>query len=110
MDLNNTELMDAVRKYPAIYDKAAPEYKDRNKKSNAWKNVADSLNVEISLCQTRYRTIRTKFGKYLTSLKPPSGSGQTIKLKKEYEELKWLLTHIKARYFIILTIDNYNIY
>ena len=39
-------LSESVRKYPALYDKTNPSFKDRMKKNNAWENVAEELNVE----------------------------------------------------------------
>ncbi len=36
-------LAEAVRCYPALYDKTLKEFKDRNIKANAWKKVAESV-------------------------------------------------------------------
>ena len=52
------------------------------KKQNAWPAI-----------QTRYWTIRTKFSKHLSKLKLPSGSGAEVALNREYEELRWLVSH-----------------
>ena len=37
-------LAEAVRKYPALYDKRLKDYKDRNVCRNAWEKVANSLD------------------------------------------------------------------
>lgn len=39
LTIDNDLLMDAVRKYPAIYNKAAKEYRDKHAKINAWEEV-----------------------------------------------------------------------
>lgn len=96
--LNNSELMDTIRCYPAIYDKGSVDFRDKNKKANAWKAVSEKCSCEVASAQTRYRTIRTKLGKYLAKLKLPSGSGhQGGVLKPEFESLRWLVSHIKSK-------------
>lgn len=39
-------LAEAVRKYPTLYDKQDKSYRDKNKKSLAWKDVAQEVNAE----------------------------------------------------------------
>ena len=39
-------LAEAVRKYPALYDKQDKYFKDKNKKRLAWADVAKEANLE----------------------------------------------------------------
>ena len=36
----------AIRQYRCLYDKSCKEYKDKNIKNNAWKKVAEDLDME----------------------------------------------------------------
>ena len=40
------ELAEEVRKYPVLYDKSSPQYKDKRKVENAWKLVDEQLGFE----------------------------------------------------------------
>ena len=40
------ELAEEVRKYPVLYDKSSPHYKDKRKVENAWKLVDEQLGFE----------------------------------------------------------------
>jgi len=42
---NEQMLAEAVRKYPALYDKRDKYFKDRNKKRLAWEDVAKEANL-----------------------------------------------------------------
>ena len=50
-----------VRKYPILYDKRDPSFRDKIKKNSAWDSVAEELKVEgggkkyFSTCVMRYR-------------------------------------------------------
>ena len=95
---SNKQLMNTIRKYPAIYDKSCPEYKNQRVKSNAWLAVSKSLGMDVSLVQKRYNTIRSNFSKYLKDLKGKSGCGRgDIEIRPDLEYLRWLITHIKHR-------------
>ena len=39
-------LNEAVRKYPALYDKTSIDYRDKRKKSLAWDYVAKEIGLE----------------------------------------------------------------
>jgi len=43
------KLSEAVRKYPALYDKSSPHFKDRRKKQLAWDDVANETGLERKL-------------------------------------------------------------
>ena len=39
-------LANEVRKYPVLYNKSLPEYKEKRAKANAWKKVGVALGLE----------------------------------------------------------------
>ena len=87
-----------MRQYRCLYDKGCPEFKDKNKKENAWTAIANELHITVKKAEDRYKNVRTVFGRYLKGLKPPSGSGRdSIVIKPEFEHLRWLITHIDHR-------------
>ncbi len=61
--------MDIIREYPTIYDRASKDFKDKNKKSNCWKAVAERLGEPVDIVKRRYESIRTQFSKYLRTVK-----------------------------------------
>lgn len=97
--VTDTVLMDTIRDFRVIYDRGCTDFKNKEIKSNAWKEVSKKLNnMDISTLMKRYDNIRTVFGRYLKSVKPPSGSGrEDVSLDKKYESLRWLVPYIKHR-------------
>ena len=41
----NEKLIELVREAPSLYDKGCTHYKDKQRKENAWKLIADILGV-----------------------------------------------------------------
>ena len=102
---NNTEevddqtLMNCIQNYRVIYDKGSKDYKDQRKKKNAWSEVSLQLGIEVLEAQTRYKSIHTKFSKYIKQMRGRSGSGRCDlpPIREDLEHLRWLLVHIKHR-------------
>lgn len=47
VDLGEDEILaNEVRKYPVLYDKSIPEYKEKRPKVNAWNKVDQALGFE----------------------------------------------------------------
>ena len=44
-------LAEKVRKYPCLYDKSLPTYKEKDRKANAWRAVETELGLEELLTQ-----------------------------------------------------------
>ena len=44
------KLASAVENLPVLYDKSLKEFKDSNKKKNAWQQVAQQLGLESGEC------------------------------------------------------------
>ena len=70
----------------------APEVIFRNKKSNAWVEIARLAGgVDVKAAPTRYETVRSALSRYLKTNKPPSGSGRhNVILDSRWEHLRWL--------------------
>ena len=49
----NEELAEAVRTFPCLYGKSKKEYKDKNVVQNAWKEVADELDLSNKITLNR---------------------------------------------------------
>ena len=45
-DAFNEKLAEAVRRFPALYDKSCPDYKDKNKRKLAWEDVSRDVGLE----------------------------------------------------------------
>ena len=42
----NEKLSEAVRRFPVLYDKSCKDFKDNQKKNNAWRDVALEIGAE----------------------------------------------------------------
>ena len=58
-----TVIMGIIQEYPAIYNRSSGNFKDRDKKSRAWAEVAKRANEELSTAMSIYQSTRTAFGK-----------------------------------------------
>ena len=45
--LTDEKFMDVIREYPAIYERSSPAFRDKNKRSNSWRHVAEATNMDI---------------------------------------------------------------
>jgi len=43
------KVAEAVRRFPVLYDKACKDFKDRNKKKNAWEEVAKQSGLQSGM-------------------------------------------------------------
>ena len=92
-------LIEIIKEFPSIYNRSSAQFRDKNIKTNAWKEIA-SLHDEsdVNTCKQRYENIRTTFSRYLKKCKLPSGSGSdVVVLEPKYEHLRWLCSFIKSR-------------
>lgn len=96
---DDVKFMEIIREFPTVYNRSLKEFKDRNKKSNCWKAIAEKVGQPIDQVKRRYESIRTQFGKYLKSRKGRSGcgTGDIIPLDPKYEHLRWLSNYIVSR-------------
>lgn len=95
---NDALFMELIQEYPTIYDRKSKDFKDRNKKANCWKIIAERLGETVDKVKRRYETIRTNFSRYLSKKKGKSGSGASdVVVDPEYEHLVWLKPFIINR-------------
>ena len=96
--VSEQEFMDIVHNYRAVWNRGCYEFKDRNKKSNAWMEIARLAGVDVKAATTRYETVISAFSRYLQNNKPPSGSGRDhVVMDSRWEHLRWLVPFIKQR-------------
>ena len=74
---SDVSFMEIIREFPTMYDSSLKDFKDRNKKSNCWKAMAERLDQPVDQIKSRYGSIRTQFGKYLKARKGKSGIGRS---------------------------------
>ena len=95
---NDALFMEIIREFPTIYNRASKDFKDRNKKANSWKRIAEYLGQTVEDVKRRYESIRTSFSRYLQKRRGRSGSGvQDTPLEPKFEHLRWLLSFINTR-------------
>ncbi|XP_067947141.1 inactive protein tyrosine kinase pTKL-like [Watersipora subatra] len=97
--MNTSELLSIIQEYPAIYNKSSQCFRNQRLILNAWNQVADRMKSSVAMCQKCYRSFRTRIGRYVRARAGPSGSGlkDIICEDSEYEQYRWLFTHIKQR-------------
>lgn len=93
--------MEEVRQYPAIYESNTnQQFKRSNIKSlreSAWRNLAQIFRAKIQWCETRYRTIRTRVGRYLREVRLSGNGFDDFDVHPEFKNLKWIFSYIKNR-------------
>ena len=87
--ITNELFMEEIRKYPVIYDRYIKDFKDQDKKKNAWENVSKATGLPLVECQKRYKNIRTNYVRNVKK-KKPSGSEGTASHSDESHHLQWL--------------------
>ena len=84
--VTDEQLMELVQTFPCIYNKRRKDYIDSRVKQNAWKAIADQLQIDPSEARTKYDVVRIRFSRYLKSVKAiKSGYGLgDLKIKEEH--------------------------
>ncbi|XP_067620087.1 transcription factor Adf-1-like [Eurosta solidaginis] len=96
--MDDCKLIEFVRDFPCLYDKANPDFKDANKKSAAWKDTAENLGVDVAVAVRRWENLRERFSKDIRSSKNTSGSGACDGRQWVFlESLQFLRAHIIPR-------------
>ncbi|XP_067614833.1 transcription factor Adf-1-like [Eurosta solidaginis] len=95
--MDDFKLIEFVRDFPCLYDKASRDFKDANKKSAAWKDIAENLGVDVAVA-VRWGYLRERFKKEIRSSKNTSGSGASDGRQWVFlENLQFLRAHIIPR-------------
>ncbi|XP_068732649.1 uncharacterized protein [Montipora capricornis] len=96
---------EVVRNYRVLYDKECKDFKDKNKKLQAWEKVANEMGMTKDDAQTYFRNMRNKYSREKKKLGKAkvSGAGQddVTEVKKDlsgmYPYLQWLEPYIVER-------------
>ena len=92
------DFMSEVREYKCVDDKNCKDFKNMRTKANAWKAVANKLDISAFEAEGRYKNMRTVFTRYARNVKSPSGSGRdAVVSRPDFVHLRWLIVHIKLR-------------
>ena len=88
------QLIELFQSKPLLWDSSIKEYKDRNKKNDAFEEISQALNIPKKDVETKIHVLRTQFTreKKKLSAKKTTGSGAIEKCKWiYYEPLEFLL-------------------
>ena len=97
-DIDELIFMNEIQKYPCLYDTGSKAFKKtRTVKENAWRNVAKRFRAKVEWCERRYKTIRTRVGRYLKGVRPSGSGTDDFTIDKQYDGMKWLFQFIKQR-------------
>ena len=83
--------VEEVQKYECLYNKYCKDFKDRNKKSNAWNAVVSKFHdLSQSEAVNKFINIRSAYTRFLKRKKSTtSGSGEdAVPTLKEFENLE----------------------
>ena len=91
--------MEEIQKYDCLFNKFSRDFKDKFKKLNCWKKIGDKFGMTPQDVESRYKNIRTAYGRFLKKSKSvPSGSGRdAVPLPKEFANLEWLSIFIEHK-------------
>ena len=92
-------LSEAVREYPALYDKSKKGHHDRNLIKNCWIKVAEVCGLEDDNEANRlFGNLKKRYNQARSKAKLPSGSAPKYSKKWEsYAYLSWLNPYIVLR-------------
>ena len=99
---------------PSLWDVCSPEYRDRNKKTEAWKTLAVKLDREIGEVQRKIHNLRNQFCQELKKsgeTKSGQATAQTSKSRWPYfDSLKFIKGAVAARKYtgnLVCTLISY---
>ncbi|XP_032689480.1 uncharacterized protein LOC116852855 isoform X2 [Odontomachus brunneus] len=90
-------LISAYRSRRFLWDHTAPEYTDRHKRINAWKDIADEVGYDVMTVERKLKSLKTHFMSVHKAyakrrLKADLNSGNVVKPKWfAYEALTFLI-------------------
>ncbi|XP_022199546.2 uncharacterized protein LOC111056488 [Nilaparvata lugens] len=94
MNVDDEQLIECVKKYPAVYDMSHPKYSDSGHKSLVWKHIGEEIDEPEMICKKRWINIRDQFKKSLNRRRAEDG---VYKRYKYEENLQFLLPHMMKR-------------
>ncbi|KAJ7986682.1 hypothetical protein DPEC_G00342430 [Dallia pectoralis] len=94
MDQVEERLIEEVRKYDHLYNSSSAHYKDCQMANNSWKEIAQSVGLDVTDCIKRWKY---KFDSLRKKVAPRNGDPGGKKVPAFYHFLSWLAPHIKHR-------------
>ena len=86
---------------PSLWDVSSPEYRDRNKKTEAWKTLAVKLDREIGEVQRKIHNLRNQFCQELKKSGETNSGQATAQTSKSrwpyFDSLKFIKGAVAAR-------------
>ncbi|XP_058814062.1 transcription factor Adf-1-like [Topomyia yanbarensis] len=100
MENFESSLIEQVKQYPLLYDKASPDFKNSVRKEKAWQIIAFELSIDGERAKTRWRSLRDRFVRERRKVDQLARSGSAAVEDPQwsfYEELKFLKAHTETR-------------
>ena len=79
--------MVVVQKYECLYNKSNRDYKDKYKKFNSWTKIGETFAMTPQEAESKYKNIRTGFGRYFRRAVSFEHIKTTSNLKGDLTEL-----------------------
>ncbi|KAJ4429956.1 hypothetical protein ANN_22160 [Periplaneta americana] len=84
----NIRLIEAVEKFPIIYDYTLPGHSNKDDLDKAWHEVSKEANLNVGTCKEKWRSVRNCWARHLRNI-PASGSA--AKTRKPYYLADYLI-------------------
>ena len=97
-------LSEAVRQYEHLYNPSLVGYKDTQKCSNSWDEIASNMGMPVGVCVNKWKIIRDKYVREKKAMQSRSGDAGGKGVSPWFISLSWLGVHIKHR----ATCSNYD--
>jgi hypothetical protein len=97
-------LSEAVRQYEHLYNPSLVGYKDTQKCSNSWDEIASNMGMPVGVCVNKWKSIRDKYVREKKAMQSRSGDAGGKGVSPWFISLSWLGVHIKHR----ATCSNYD--
>ncbi|XP_034719195.1 zinc finger protein 250-like isoform X2 [Etheostoma cragini] len=88
-------LCEEVRRYPHLYDWSLTEYNDSQRSLKSWREIAQTLGKNETVCRQKWRSLRDRYVK--AKKKQKGRSGKTGRCVYIISILDWLSGFIKHR-------------
>ncbi|XP_053995492.1 uncharacterized protein LOC128885458 [Hylaeus anthracinus] len=89
--MNDEQLIELIRQYPALYDLSDSKYMDTTYKINVWNKIGAWMKEDVSVCKARWNNIRDNYRRSLKKIMTKSGkSGKKVKVYKYSQQLSFL--------------------
>ena len=98
LNLNVNKFLAEVQLYECLYNKYSRDFKNKYKKINCWKKVAEKVGLSAEAAEKKFTSLRGSYTRYLRNTKSlPSGSGRDAAKAEKYKCMEWLLPYIDHR-------------